>query len=99
MYIFLFLTGRRETGTKQDSFLQIFISRVNLDPFWARDPSTTNRSYIHFRENIVIWKKLGIDPKIVFPVLGPLPMKEYVCGCGVAINMVSKSLYEVRYGV
>ena len=45
---------------------------------------------MYLSKNILSWKNLGIDPKIVLPVLGTFPMKEYVCGYGVAINMVPK---------
>ena len=44
------------------------------------------------------WKKLGIEIKIALPVLGPFPTKEDVCGYGVAIKMVSKSLSYRNYG-
>ena len=86
--ILLFSTRGRETGTNQDKFLKNCIMRVNLDEFWARDTSTTYRSYIRFRKNILSWKKLVIYPKISLLFLGTFTMKEYVCGYGVAINMV-----------
>ena len=38
------------------------------------------------------WEEMGIDPKNLLPVLGMFPTKEDVCGCSVAINVVSKSL-------
>ena len=38
-----------------------------------------------------------IDPKIVLPVLGPFPTKEYFCGNGVAINMLSEKINSGRY--
>ena len=49
-------------------------------------------SYINLRQNIISWKKLGIDPKTALPVLGTLPTKVDFCGHGDAINMVPKSL-------
>ena len=45
---------------------------------------------MYLSKNILSWKNLGIDPKIVLPVLGTFPMKEDVFGNGVDINMVSK---------
>ena len=49
-------------------------------------------SYIHFRNDLISWKKLSIDPKIELPALVPYPMKEHVCWYAVAINTVSKLL-------
>ena len=75
-YIFLLITGRRATGTKQYESLQIFTRRVNLDAFWIRDPLTMYGSYSSLRKNLLSWKKLVIDPKIVLPVLCSFSMKE-----------------------
>ena len=55
-------------------------------------------SYINLRQNIISWKKLGIDPKTALPVLGTLPTKVDFCGHGDAINMVPKSLNNGCYG-
>ena len=71
--------------------------RINLDTLWARELSTISGSYINLRQNMISWKKLGIDPKILLPVFGPFPIKEDVCGNSVATNMVSKSLNAVGY--
>ena len=90
MCIFLFLTGERGKGTKQDELLQIFINKVNIYVLWEREPSAIYQSYIHLRKNLLSWNKLGIYPIFLLPVLGPSPTKEDVWGYGVAINMVSK---------
>ena len=55
-------------------------------------------SYIHFRQNLISWKRLVIFPRIALPVIETFPMKEDVCGNGVAIDTVSKSLNAGQYG-
>ena len=63
--ILLLLMGGRKTCTKHDELLENFIRRVNLDASLARGPSVIYGSYVHFRKNLLSWKKLGIDPTIV----------------------------------
>ena len=53
MCIFIFIMGRRETGNKQDGFLQIFIRRVNMEACCERETLTIYGSYINFRKNMI----------------------------------------------
>ena len=91
MYKFLFLMVNRAAGTTKDELFKFFIGRVNLDTLWERYPLTTHGDYIHFRQDLISWNKLGVDPNIMLPVIGPLTTKQDVCGYGVSINIFPKS--------
>ena len=90
MCTFLFLTVKIATGIKQDELLQIILRIVNLDALFTKDPLTIYGSYIHFRKNLISWKKLGMDPKVASSVLVTFPIPNVVCCHDVAIRFVSK---------
>lgn len=77
-----------------DSLLMRCIRRVNLDAFWAREPDTVSDNRRDLEAGIKIANTLRIDPP--FWPMGPFPTID-ICGYGVAISMVYKSLSPGRH--
>jgi hypothetical protein len=78
-----------------DARLLKCIHRVNLDVFWAREPSTVGGVLLKVKISLAIVTQLGYTNSLFHP-RGPFPVVD-LTGMGIAVVMVQRSLNKGHY--